>query len=227
MVLALGGDGHHDDVAAPILGQQAAIGQLLLDALGLRVGLVHFVDGDDDGRAGRAGVVDSFDGLRHDAIVGGHHQDYDIGDFRAAGAHASERFVAGRVDEYDLAAVLLDVIRTDVLRDAAGLAIGNVGGTDGVQQRSFAVIDVAHDGDHRRAPHFIGGDFGFRDLLRTLFFVADLVGGSAELARQILRHLHVEILVDGGEDFLFHQLLDHQVGFDAELFGKLFDRDAF
>ena len=40
--LGFGRDGHHDDVAAPILGQQAAIGQLLLDALGLRVGLCRF-----------------------------------------------------------------------------------------------------------------------------------------------------------------------------------------
>ncbi len=200
---------------------------MLLDAFGLRVGLVHFVDGDDDGRAGRLGVIDGFDGLRHDAVVGGHHQDDDIGDFRAAGAHARERLVAGRVDEHDFAVVLLDVVGADVLRDAAGFAVGHMGGTNGVQQRSFAVIDVAHDGDHGRAPHFIGGHFGFGDFLRALFFVADLVGGSAELARQILGHLYVEILVDGGEDLLFHQLLDHQIGFDAELFGKLFDGDAF
>ncbi len=224
--LGPGGNRHHDHVAAPIFGQQTAIGQLLLDAFGLRVGLVHFVDGDDDGRAGRSGVIDGLDGLRHDAVVGRHHQDDDIGDFGAAGAHAGERFMAGRIDEYDLAAVLLDVISTDVLRDAAGLAVGDVGRTDRVQQRSFAVIDVAHDGDHGSAPHLIGGYFGFGDLLRALFFVADLVGGSAELARQVLGHLYVEILVDGGEDLLFHQLLDHQVGFDAELFGKLFDGDA-
>ena len=105
--------------------------------------------------------------------------------------------------------------------------VGHIGGADGVQQRCFAVIDVAHDGDHRRAPHAIGGLFGQLDFLRALFFVADLVGGSAELARHVLGHLHIQLLVDGGEDFLLHQLLDHQVGFDAELFGKLLDGDAF
>ena len=42
------------------------------------------------------------------------------------------------------------MIGADVLRDAAGLATGHVGRADGVQQRSLTVIDVAHDGDHRR-----------------------------------------------------------------------------
>ena len=146
---------------------------------------VDFVDRDDDGHAGRFGVIDGFERLRHDAVVGRDHQHHDVGDLRAAGAHARERFMAGRVDEHDLAAVLLDVIRADVLRDAAGLAVGHVGGANGVQQRSLAVIDVAHDGNHGRAPHAIGSLFGQLDLLRALFLVADLVGGSAEFARQI------------------------------------------
>ena len=79
------------------------------------------------GSAGRPGVIDGFKRLRHHAVVGGHHQDDDIGDLGAARAHASERFVAGRVDEDDLAAVLLDVVRADVLRDSAGFALGHVG----------------------------------------------------------------------------------------------------
>ncbi len=113
------------------------------------------------GTLGGPGVIDGFERLRHDAVVGRHHQNDDVGDFGAAGAHAGERFVAGRIDEHDLAAVLLDVIGADVLRDAAGFALGDVGCADGVEQRSLAVIDVAHDGDHGRAPHAILGHFGF------------------------------------------------------------------
>ncbi len=103
VLLRLGGNRHHDGVAAPIFGQQAAVGELLLDAVGLGVGLVDLVDGDDDGNFGGAGVIDGFEGLRHDAVVGRHHQHHDIGDFGAAGAHAGEGFVAGRIDEDDLA----------------------------------------------------------------------------------------------------------------------------
>jgi hypothetical protein len=89
------------------------------------------------------------------------------------------------------------------------------------------VIDVAHDGDHGRASRDRSSTSVCCNLVRGLFFVADLVGGGAEIARQVFGQLHVQRLVDGGEDFLFHQLLDHQIPFDAELFGKLFDGDAF
>ena len=60
--------------------------------------------------------------LRHDAVVSGYHQDHDVGNLGAAGAHAGKRFVAGRIDEDDLAAVLFDVISADVLRDSTGFA---------------------------------------------------------------------------------------------------------
>ena len=116
MVLALRRNRHHDGIAAPILGQQAAVGQLLLDPLRLSVRLVDLIDRDDDRHLRRLGVVDRFERLRHHAVIGRHHQHHDIGDFRAAGAHAGERFVAGSIDEHDLAAVLS---RRDTRRCAA------------------------------------------------------------------------------------------------------------
>ena len=44
----------------------------------------------------------------------------------------------------------VDVVGADVLRDAARLAGDDVGLADVVEQRGLAVVDVAHDGDHRR-----------------------------------------------------------------------------
>ena len=50
--------------------------------------------------------LDGLDGLRHHAVIGGHHQHDDVGHLGAAGAHRGERRVAGRVEEGDaLAAV--------------------------------------------------------------------------------------------------------------------------
>ena len=46
---------------------------------------------------------------------------------------------------------VIDLVRTDVLGDAAGLAGHDVGVADLVEQRGLAVVDVAHDGDDRRA----------------------------------------------------------------------------
>jgi hypothetical protein len=218
-----GRNGHHHHIAAPVLRQQIAVGQLLLDALRLSIRLVDLVDRDDDRHFRGFGVIDGFERLRHHAVVGRHHQHHDIGDFRAARAHARERFVAGSIDKHDLAAVLLDVIRADVLRDPAGFALGHIGRADGVQQRCLSVIDVAHDGDHGR-PRLTRSSSHLEPRSPACFlFVADLVGGSAEIARQVFGQLYVQRLVDGGEDFLFHQLLDHQIGgkfLDAELFAK-------
>ena len=106
------------------------------------------------GTFGVLGVVDRLDGRRHDAVVGRDHQDDDVGRLRAAGAHGGERLVARRVEEDDVvAARRRDLVGADVLGDAARLARGDVGVADGVEQRGLAVVDVAHDGDHRRARH--------------------------------------------------------------------------
>ena len=53
-------------------------------------------------------------------------------------------------------AVALHDRRADVLRDAAGLGGHDAGLADGVEQRRLAVVDVAHDGDDRRARLEVG-----------------------------------------------------------------------
>ena len=80
---------------------------------------------------------------------------------------------------------------------------GYVGLPYGVEQRRLSVVDVTHDGDHRRAPHQILRLFSQLDVLRALLFVTDLVGGCAKLARQLFGQLDVEGLVDGGENLSF------------------------
>ncbi len=102
------------------------------------------------GHVGGLGVVDGLDGLGHDAVVGGHHQDHDVRHLGATGAHRGEGLVARRVDERDRLALPLDLVGADVLGDPTGLAGDHVGMADLVQQQGLAVVDVAHDGDDRR-----------------------------------------------------------------------------
>ena len=90
----LGGDRHHGHVAAVVLDDDAGLGQLGLDPVGVGVGLVDLVEGDDDRHLGRAGVVDRLERLGHDAVVGGDDDDRDVGDPGAAGTHGRERLVA-------------------------------------------------------------------------------------------------------------------------------------
>ena len=158
VVHAVAGEGRHRDhldVAAPVLGDQAVLGELLLHAVGLGLLAVDLVDGHHDRGARRLGVVEGLDGLGHHAVVGRHHQHDDVGGLGAAGPHGGERLVARGVDEGDEAAVLDGLVGTDVLRDAAGLAGDHVGVADLVEQLRLAVVDVAHDRDDRGPGHSV------------------------------------------------------------------------
>ena len=83
----------------------------MTSSLATRVGfasaLVDLVHRDDDRHVGRARVCDRLLRLRHDAVVGGDDENGDVRHLRAAGAHRGERLVARRVEEGDLAAVVL------------------------------------------------------------------------------------------------------------------------
>ena len=103
--LLLGGDLAGDDLAAELLDEDALLGELLLDALRVRVGLVDLVDGDDDRHLRGARVVDRLLRLRHDAVVGRDDEDDDVRRLGAARAHQRERLVARRVEEDDRAAL--------------------------------------------------------------------------------------------------------------------------
>ncbi len=118
-----------------------------------------------------------------------------------------------------------------MLRDAAGFAGGYVGFADGVEQRSLAVVDVAHDGDHGSAGNLelvgVGGFENFFDgLVGELFFVADDGGRRAKLGGDVLHHLGVERLVDGDEDAAHEQHGDQVLGADLEFFGQVLYADA-
>src|SRR5207253_1004019 len=69
--LGLRRDRHDDRVAAPVLGREPVVAELLLDTLGVGIRLVDLVDRDQDRHLCGAGMVDGLDGLRHDAVGGG------------------------------------------------------------------------------------------------------------------------------------------------------------
>ena len=97
---AYGGAGlDHFRVAAPFGRQQIVGGQLLVNPLDVDARQIDLVERHDDRHAGGAGMADGLFGLRHDAVVGRHHQHRDIGDVGSAGPHFGECLVAGRVDE--------------------------------------------------------------------------------------------------------------------------------
>jgi hypothetical protein len=172
-------------------------------------------------------MADRLYGLRHHAIVRRHDQHHDVGHGGATGAHRGKRLVARRVDEGDLLATRhFHLIRADVLGDAPRLASRDVGRAQRVEQRGLAVVDVAHDGDNRRARHQVclgvGGAFqahlhiGFRDTTRAV----------AELLHHEIRGVRIQGLSDCRHDAEFHQRLDHLAGARRHAVGELLHGDV-
>ena len=190
------------------------------------------------GTFGGLGVVDGFQRLRHHAVIRRHHDDDNIRHLGAARTHAGERLVARGIEEHDLAARRrraflgeAHLVGADVLRDSAGFARRHVRFADRVEQRGLAVVDVAHDRDHRCARHLdhlrlVRFEHLFDGLVFQLLFVADDVGRGAELGRNVLHHLRVERLVDRDEDAPHEQRRDQVLGANFELLGQVLDADA-
>ena len=189
-----GGDVDEHRVAAVLLRHQAVLGELTAH-LG-RVGtlLVDLVDRDHDRHLGGQGVVERLDRLRHHAVVGRHHQHGDVGRLRPAGTHGGERLVTRGVDEGDLALFAVDLgghlVGADGLGDATGLAGDHVGLADGVEQLGLAVVDVTHDGDHRRTG---------REVLLAALVLAELdVEALQQLAVLVLGRDDLDLVVELG-----------------------------
>ena len=168
-------------------------------------------------------MVDGLDGLRHDAVVSGDDEDRDIRDLGAAGTHGREGLMARRVEEDDLLALAVDLIGTDVLRDAAGLVRLHVRVADAVEQRRLAVVDMAHDRDDRRTE--LEGFriiFDFRNF-RRINIRRQLLAGHAEFRRDERRRIEVDFLVDCRHDAHHEELLDDFSSRVAHLRGEVLD----
>ena len=220
------GDGHADRVAAPFLGHQLVVGEAGHDGVGICARLIHLVDGDDDVNARRLGVVDRLDGLRHDAVVRGDHEDGDVGRLCASCAHRGERLVTRGVEEGDVSAVQVDAVCADGLRDAARLAARHIGVPDGVEQRGLAVVNVTHDADDGVArDEFVGVVLrlvkealldGDDDLLRDLR--TELIGDEE-------RSVVVHGLVERSHHAHLHEALDDLGRRDLQAGGQLLHRN--
>ena len=215
------------DLAAQRLDLDFLAQQVVLHTARVGARLVHLVDGHDDRHARRLGVGDGFLGLRHDAVVAGNHQHDDVRHLGAARTHGGEGFVTRRIEEGDLLARGQGhLVGADMLRDAAGFVRRHVGGAQGVEQRGLAVIDMAHDRDHRRPrdADLVGIDFLGQAGLDIAF------GDAFELVAHLRHHqlggVGVDRLVDGGHHAHAHQRLDDVGAALAHARGEILHRDG-
>lgn len=237
-VAGQGGDFHAFHVAAEVRGNQSFLHQAALGLDGVCGRKVAFVDGHDDGFAGRLGVGDGFPRLGHDAVIGGHYQYHDVRHVRAAGAHFREDGVSRGIQEGEGAAVVFHRIGADVLGDAPGFPLGYARLADVVQQGGFAVVHMAHDGDDGRAQDEGGLGFfhhrhGFRFLDRFLlgldaaalfpFFTGE---GVAVQVADGADGVRVQRRIRVGEDAHAHQVLDDLEGLGLQHACQLGDGDG-
>ena len=224
----LGRNRHEGRIATVLFGNDAFGDQFLLDAIRIGIRLVHLVDRHDQRHTGRLGMVNRFLGLRHHAVVGRHHQNDDVGRLGAAGTHRGKRFVTRGVEEGDHAAVGFDVVGADVLGNAAGFAGRHLGAADVVEQRGLAMVDVTHDGDHRR-PRLQRHILVFGRLFEEGIRIVEL--GGKRLVAHFLdddhRRFLVQHLVDGDHRTHLHHDLDDFDRLDRHLVRQIGHGNGF
>ena len=165
-------------------------------------------------------MADRLDGLRLYAVIGSDYQYSDIGDLCTPGTHGGKCFVSRRIQEYDLLSVDGYLRRTDVLGDTTGLIGGDVGVSNCVQQGSFTVVNVTHNGDDRSS----GFEFAFRILMqlqalfRLLFNFFGYHNADAQIIGQHLHHIFIDSLVQSSHDSHLHQRHDDGGSRDLCLF---------
>ena len=136
--------------------------------------------------------------------------------------------MSGSIQEGHIPVSHLDAVGADMLGDAAGLSLRDVGMTDGVQNRGLAMIDVAHNHHNRRTGHqvflvvlavvdnlFLDGDHHF-----LFHLCVEFVGDQH-------RGVKINHVVDGGEHAQTHQLFDDLGGGNLQAQGKISHSDLF
>ena len=202
--------------------------QFVAHTIRIGIGPVHLVDRDNDRHTGRLGMINCFDRLRHDAVIGGNHQHHDIRRAGAARSHCRESLMAGSVEERNLVAARHpDLIGADMLRDATGFTCNDICRPQCIQQRGLAVIDMTHDGDDR------GARLKIRIVLVGIAFQADLdigfgntLGRVAKFSHDQLRGLGINRFRDRRHDPDIHQRLDNVDGALGHTIREFLHRDS-
>src|SRR5699024_1472190 len=147
---SLRGDIHEHGVATVLFWDQAVFRQLATDLIRSSFWLIDLVHSDHDWDIRCLCVVDGLYCLRHNAVVSCNHQDCQVSGLRTTGTHGGKRLVTRGIQEGNDALATIDInlglVRTNALGNAAGLASAFIRPTDGIQQTSFTVVNVTHDG---------------------------------------------------------------------------------
>ena len=168
-------------------------------------------------------MIDRLNGLRHDAVVGCDDQHNNVGHVGAPRAHRSERGVTRRIDKRDFRPFVVNAICPYVLCNSANFACRYARLSNRVHERSFAMINVAHERDDgtaglellllfnnrgRRRNHNL---FDFVDA--AAFFTALFFENKTVVLANLGRDVGLNCLIDIRENVETHQLRDELMRF--------------
>ena len=215
-------------IAAPFVRHDFVRGQLLADTLWVGGFFIDFVDGNYYRHARGFGVGNRLDGLRHHAVVGCDHENHNVGCFCTTRTHGGKCFVTRSIQEGNHAAWGFNVVCTDVLGNAARFALYHFGTADVVQQGSFTVVDVTHDGNHRRTRQCFGF-YCFHAFIQECFRIVG--GGRFADVAEFFHHnqggVLVDGLVDGDHHAHFHQGFNHFDAFNGHFVRQIGNGNGF
>src|SRR3990167_4458943 len=103
---------------------------------------------------------------------------------------------------------MLYLVGAEVLSNAAGLALGDFGLSNSVQQAGFTMVDVPHDGYHRRPDLGCGAYFplwpgSWWGVLLWRQLCVDI-----QLTDDNLGRIKINFLIDGRHNAVFKELPD-------------------
>ena len=148
-------NGNAYNVAAPLLGNELVLGELLHYLVGGNTGLIHLVNGHNDLNVGGAGMIYGLYGLGHNSVVGGHDKNCNVGGHGASRTHGGEGSVTGGVEEGDVPVAVFYAVCADMLGNSAGLGGGDVGLSDCVKNGGLTVVNVSHNNHNGASGHEI------------------------------------------------------------------------
>ena len=212
----LGRNRGHNDIAAPVFSQQAFLGQFFLDTVRVGTGLIDLVNCYHNGHACILGVVDSFNGLRHNAVICCYDKHCNIRNLGTSGAHGRESFMTRGIQECNLVSLVANLVSTDTLGNAAGFVHGHIGLAQSIQQGGLAVVYVAHNGNHCRSGLQETGIIRSRGVFGGICCRFCFLQSYAEFFCQNFDSIPVQILVDGRHDTVHHQMFNDFADFAAK-----------
>ena len=97
-------------------------------------------------------MVKRFNGQRHDSIICSNNENCNVSYLCTTSTHSGKGLVTRCVDKgdctVDAIVIMVNLVRTDVLRDSAGFTLNDLSLTDCIKERCLTVIDVTHNSDN-------------------------------------------------------------------------------